>query len=219
MRSGIEISDAGGKLVRGFTSEVMSKDTTEDGEADMATGFLAQGFSPGLKKSKGMHRFRWDLRHFGAWDEENQRRAGNGPRVSPGEYTIKLITKDDTYTETLEVKADPRILQHGISLADLRAQESLALKVRDLMGEADKLNTQIKTYTEKESNPALEEIEQALNTAEGRYMTPKLIAQLQYLYYMLIRSDQKPGQDAYERHDELNTKLQQLKSKAESIGI
>ncbi|MFW6140896.1 MAG: hypothetical protein ACOC5S_06040, partial [Acidobacteriota bacterium] len=48
------------------------------------------------------------------------------------------------------------------------------------------------------------EIKKKLVTREGiRYPQPMLIDQIQYLYSILNRADQKPGKDAYERHEEL----------------
>jgi predicted nucleic acid-binding protein len=54
-------------------------------------------------------------------------------------------------------------------------------------------------------------IESELVTAEGRYMTPMIIDQLSYLLSMLDRADQLPGQDAYQRFEELEERLNALK--------
>ena len=44
------------------------------------------------------------------------------------------------------------------------------------------------------------EVEEALVTkTEGSYPTPMLVDQLEYLYGMTSRADQRPGNDAYER--------------------
>ncbi len=60
-----------------------------------------------------------------------------------------------------------------------------------------------------------EELQQAydeLVTAEGIYMKPQLIAQLQYLRYMLLRADQRPGKDAYQRYEELKNRWEKLQN-------
>ena len=54
-----------------------------------------------------------------------------------------------------------------------------------------------------------------LVTAEGRYQTPMLVDQLEYLYGMLTRADQKPGADAYERYAELEGKLDEIVAELE----
>jgi len=42
-----------------------------------------------------------------------------------------------------------------------------------------------------------------LKTEEGIYQLPRLVDQISYLYNMLGDTDQLPGQDVYERYEEL----------------
>ena len=61
----------------------------------------------------------------------------------------------------------------------------------------------------------LESIREALekvSTPEGRYMTPMLVDQTSYLYYMLGQADQRPGQDAYQRYEVLLQQYDGLQS-------
>ena len=51
-----------------------------------------------------------------------------------------------------------------------------------------------------------------LVTAEGRYQTPKLLDQIRYLASMISSADQLPGQDAYQRYDQLERWYQEIKS-------
>ena len=61
----------------------------------------------------------------------------------------------------------------------------------------------------------LNSIKKELVTAEGRYQTPMLIDQLQYLSGMLGRADQAPGKDAYERFETLKAKFESLQRQME----
>ena len=54
-----------------------------------------------------------------------------------------------------------------------------------------------------------------LQTEDGIYMQPMLVDQISYLYSMLIRADQKPGKDAYERFEELTTQFNDMQAEAE----
>jgi photosystem II stability/assembly factor-like uncharacterized protein len=55
-----------------------------------------------------------------------------GPRFLPGTYTVKLTEGDSTYTAPLRVIGDPRS-KH--TMADRRAQYSLALKLYDMLNQ------------------------------------------------------------------------------------
>jgi hypothetical protein len=53
-----------------------------------------------------------------------------------------------------------------------------------------------------------------LFTAEGRYMTPRLVDQITYLRGMLDQGDQRPGKDAYARYEELKNWYNRLAKQA-----
>jgi hypothetical protein len=52
---------------------------------------------------------------------------------------------------------------------------------------------------------------------KGRYAQPKLINQLNYLFSMLNRADQKPGRDVYLRFEELDKELSEYVSQIDAI--
>ena len=64
----------------------------------------------------------------------------------------------------------------------------------------------------KKELKAINEVMDKITTAEGRYMTPMLVDQASYLYYMLEQADQRPGKDAYERYEALNDQLNSLQT-------
>lgn len=117
---------------------------------------------------------------------------------------------------------DPRVLEDGVTRSDLKAQESLSLKVQDILGQA-RLAAELirKERTDKKLSQKKDEelsaIYSKLVTAEGRYPQPVLIDQINYLFSMLNRADQKPGQDAYLRFDELEKELSGYLSRIKEI--
>ena len=142
--------------------------------------------------------------------------------VVPKTYKVVLNNGEKSASSDFSILMDPRVEESGVSLADLQAQEQLALAVRDLMSEARRMANDIsnrkKELAEKKSNKktqsetaALEFIESQLVTSQGRYQTPMIIDQIRYLSSMIDRADQMPGKDAYERYDELKTRLEALK--------
>ena len=50
----------------------------------------------------------------------------------------------------------------------------------------------------------------ALVTGSGPYPQPMLIDQIRYLASMIDQADQRPGKDAYDRFQELTSKLEKL---------
>ncbi len=215
----LEIVNEEGKLVSKFTSA--AKPESERPTVDMATGFYSKGGKPGLPNKVGLNRFRWDMTHPGAWNSDSRRAYNNGPMVAPGKYTATLLANGATYSQSFEVKADPRVLAAGVAPEDMRAQESLALQVRDLLSDATRLAEDVRhaidalegnvSSTAKKKEGDLKRIESRVIMADGIYMQPMLVDQIRYLSYMLNRADQRPGKDAYDRYQELAGLYRQLK--------
>jgi len=192
---------------------------------------------PRLKRKAGIHRFLWDMRHgiqTGDSGEENPYRRRRGPLVSPGSYRATLRVDGRSRTADFDIQADPRILEDGVTLSDLKAQERLCLEVLELGGRARKAADRIeklllrmadnpesgveRTRPARKRDEELSELQARLVTAPGRYRQPKLIDQIQYLYGMLDRADQKPGRDAFSRLKELKEALDDLESDLERIS-
>ncbi len=64
-----------------------------------------------------------------------------GPRVPPGDYTVRMTKNKDIFTTTIHVGLDSRV---SFSMEDRQAQYNAAVKVRDIFGDmsmlADKIN-------------------------------------------------------------------------------
>lgn len=202
-------------ILREFRNIFEIKDTTQTDERNMQTEFRRRGITSGLGTEKGMHRFRWDMRHYGEYDEEKDVYRGTGPMVAPGNYILTLTYNGQSVNQSIEVMMDPKVKAGGMTKADLHEQEMLSLKIRDLRNDINALSKQIKK--KMKNNEALEEIYSSIQTKEGRYEQPMLSAQVRYLYFMLQRADQRPGQDAYQRYDQLKAWYTDLMTKTEAI--
>ena len=217
----LEILDANDKMIRSFASKRQAIQP-EGLTFDALREELKRVGGSRLPKSPGMHRFFWDLRHAGAWTQRAGRGGRSGPVVVPGIYQAKLSIGDWTHTERFRVRVDPRVMQDGVTHADLIAQESLGLRVRDLLSMANRVAARIHKAREsadvnQKNKERLAAVYDDLVTASGPYPQPKLIDQISYLFSMLNSADQKPGRDAYMRFDELNQELSAVASETNKI--
>ncbi|MBC7843829.1 MAG: glycosyl hydrolase [Gemmatimonadaceae bacterium] len=120
-----------------------------------ATGVMIRKFK-GASARRGLNRALWDLRHEGPrkaklrtappgnttlkvadsralvpWDLDLV--GGQvGPLVAPGVYTVAMLWKGDTLRQNVEVRRDPN--SEGTD-ADITAQVTLALRIRDALNE------------------------------------------------------------------------------------
>ncbi|MBT8218823.1 MAG: hypothetical protein KJP00_03315, partial [Bacteroidia bacterium] len=212
----LEISKADANTpIRTFRNITEVKDETLTEERNMQTEFRRRGITAGLPVTKGMHRFSWDMRHQGIWDEEEKTYRGVGPYVVPGQYEVKLTANGNTVSTIVEVDVEQRVKDAGVTMEDLKMQESLSLQIQDLRAKAEVFERSIKK--KMKDNKDLKSIHEELVTKEGRYEQPMLLAQTNYLYRMLQRADQRPGKDAYDRHDQLKSWLEKLQKKAQEL--
>jgi hypothetical protein len=93
----------------------------------------------------GLNRFWWDL-HYPDTKEPpgiiNDEGSTRGPLVSPGRYTVRLITGGRTYTQPFIVRGDPRV---NTTQAEYDAQLALALQVQAKTNEITEANDRILT--------------------------------------------------------------------------
>ena len=219
----LEISDASGSVITAFSSDSIPQNG-EGAARDMGTNFREFLVSESLKNEAGLNRFRWDMSEAGPWYSSVRRRYRNGPMVKPGVYTAVLTVGSTRSSQSFELVMDPRVLEAGVSEADVAAQVDFQLKIRDKITETNKLREEIeKSIAElkgkKEPSGAeqtrirlLEESLSQIETEEGIYMQPMLADQWRYLYSMMNQADQAPGKDALQRYEALNAALESLKS-------
>jgi hypothetical protein len=210
----LEILDARGNVIRAFSSEG-GEELKPDG-VSMAQWNLAAVGTAKLPKSAGMHRFLWDLRHPGPWDTNKARSGVFGPMVPPGTYQARLTAGGSSQTVSFEAVMDPRVVEFGVTDADVTEQVELALRARDGLSNARLAAMRVEEALEKNAGDAtLTAIKKELVTAPIRYSQPMLVDQFQYLYSNLNRADQKPGQDAVDRYEELMKQLGEQVQKLE----
>jgi hypothetical protein len=91
----------------------------------------------------GLNRFVWDL-HYPDTKEPpgiiNDEGSTRGPLVSPGRYTVRLITGGRSLTQSFVVRGDPRV---NTTQAEYDAQLALALQVQAKTNEISEANERI----------------------------------------------------------------------------
>ena len=208
----LEIANAAGDMVRSFSSEAPGEYEAPPSEPGMREWRLERFGTPRLPTGPGAHRFNWDLAYPGPWDPNPDRSGRGGPMVPPGTYTAHLSSGDWSASRTFEVRMDPRVVEEGVGIGEVRRQVHLALQVRDALSEARLAVHRIQEARERGGgslSAEVQAVEQELVTTPIRYSRPMLVDQLQYLYGNLTRADQEPGQDATRRYEQLDTALQE----------
>ncbi|MEM6696791.1 MAG: hypothetical protein AAF599_00240, partial [Bacteroidota bacterium] len=97
----IHIKNIDGDIIRTFSPTELKG--TEIAQRNMSSETLTYSINTALKTEKGFHRFRWDMRHAGAWDKNSQRSYQNGPMAVPGQYTVVLETAKEVYEQTFQL--------------------------------------------------------------------------------------------------------------------
>jgi photosystem II stability/assembly factor-like uncharacterized protein len=125
----------------------------------------------------GTHRVNWDLRHGGLdepteWERAGSEgfpanrppRAGGGPHVSPGSYTLTLVARGVESSKSMRVAGDPLL---DLRDADYRATEAFLLKA-DVLGDraGDAADDESLTETQRD---ALREIGGRIRRLAGGY--------------------------------------------------
>lgn len=149
----LEILDATGKLVRKYTPN-------DPADVIPPNNVPEYWIRPKqvLSGAAGSHRFLWDL-HYAplegpvnfpiAATYRNTAPRSTGPWVMPGNYTVKLTVNGQSFTQTLNVKMDPRV---KMSTAQLQQQFDLSMdcyegqkKLADVQKQVASLREQIKS--------------------------------------------------------------------------
>ncbi len=207
----LEIFDSKDGLIRTYSSEIVTSITepSPGGQARSPRPLL-------LPKSPGFHRFVWNLRHPGPWGEEPTH--SRGPMVAPGNYQARLTIGSKILIQEFNLNMDPRVIAEGITASDVKAQVELALQVRETLSEARRVSVSVVRMLKTaggDVEQSLTRIKNSLITSSVRYSPPETIDQLKYLYSSLMRADQHPSRDAYERHQELRRQVDEARRRFE----
>ena len=209
----LEIMATGGEVVRSYQA------TGAGMQSRMTQGMRApqrqSSGTPRLDSSPGMHRFVWDLR-VEAPD------GRGGPTALPGDYQVRLTIGDWSQTRSFKLLMDPRVEADGVTMDDLRAQFAFNLDVAVLSEAANALAERVDGAigSGSYSGQALAELNavRALMVDDGgSYPQPMFLNQIRYLQGMTSRADQRPGNFAYTRFDELGAQLADLQARVNRV--
>jgi photosystem II stability/assembly factor-like uncharacterized protein len=170
-------------------------------------------------KSAGFHRVTWDLKHDGATVFPGIVLEGpspvTGPWAVPGRYTIRLVAAGTTVAQSLSVLPDPRL--KTVTIDDLRAQNKLALQIRDAITAANSAVIKIRSLRASGASPSLlaklgpieSELYQVKNASpKDKIAFPiRLNNRLSGLFGNLERGDARPTRGYYRVFDELSHEL------------
>lgn len=180
----LEILDSSGKLVRRFSSADKPDSIEAIGkEVNHPTYWIRP--QQLLSTAAGMQRFVWDLHYAPPIPDRYEYpisaiysdtpRHPVGPFVQPGEYSVKLTVGGKSYTQSLQVKMDPRVKTPAEGLAQqfelsMRAYDGL-IQAREALAQIRKLRAQIKELRASGRPAALTQqlaaLDQKLGTIEG----------------------------------------------------
>ncbi|EAQ98141.2 WD40/YVTN/BNR-like repeat-containing protein [Congregibacter litoralis] len=211
----LEITTADGEFVNAFTNaDAMDGDERGERVDDMAMNEIRYIKQSSLTAEGGLNRFHWDMRYRGPWRSDEKKRFTDGALAAAGEYKITLSAGDETLSQPLSIVMDPRVLEMGVTEADVQAQLALQRQVLDLLDQARRkahsLENELESLGAGDSprRSAIENAIRLLVTEKGTYMQPRLISQISYLSRMLDRADQEPGGEALARFDELQAEYE-----------
>jgi len=110
-----------------------------------------------------------------------------------------------------------------VTLADLKEQLEISLKVRDAISEARRLSARIREAREKMKGDQaaakkLQELLGRVVTASGIYPQPMLIDQLSNIARMIGQADQKVGKDAFIRYEDLMKEMAAIKTALDAVA-
>jgi photosystem II stability/assembly factor-like uncharacterized protein len=214
----LDILDERGTLVRSFTSDAAADNAAATAARTAGAG---AGGAARISADAGPTRFTWDLRHAGAGGR------GAGPAVLPGRYTVRLSVAGAAPVSTpLDVRMDPRLEADGITLDDLRAHHALALQVAQLGEDVAQLVSDLRSTRQRleQANDRrvlqrLAALEQRVSNQPGQaYPQVMLAGQVGYLGGIVMRADNRPHRDAFERYEELRAETNAIRVELQRLG-
>lgn len=184
----------------------------------------------------GINRVYWDMRYEPAKTLEGQSLTGwgapVGPRVLPGDYTVRLTVDGNTIEKPLTIAPDPRL---DTPAEALQEQLDLLLKIRDRLSDTNNAVTRVRsvrtqiedwekrvdgadsaesiTAAGKEAREALNGIEAELidTTSDSPLMAPaRLFDKLNALTEFVASADGATPKQGHEVFEDLSMRLDDL---------
>lgn len=179
----LEISDAGGHLVRRFSSTDKPDITEEELQKQLIPLYWVRKFRQ-LPTDAGMHRFVWDLHHpapvtthhdypIAAIPHDTPRHP-LGPTIVPGTYKVQLTVDGKTLSAPLTIQMDPRVKVSATGLekkfrAEMQAASILTESTQAML-QADSIREQfekLKGQANASMTEAIEASEKKLSAVLG----------------------------------------------------
>jgi len=231
----LEIQDAvTGKLIRRYTN----KDKPYAIPAINAPTYWIRRQET-LSDEPGAHRFLWDMKYQPldlppsypiAATFMNTEPNPTSPWVMPGNYSVKLIAAGKTYTQTLQVRMDPRIKtpvselkkQHDLSLAAYEAR----IKCMATLKSIGQMRQQIKelfTNANSKVSERLKQVDQQLGQLENpganstAFGFTRVNTGYASVFNILQDTEMPPTTQAIQAMGDLNKRMLELNSKWETL--
>ena len=164
----------------------------------------------GISDKAGFHRYTWNLR------------GDNGALVLPGDYELRLSCQDSEVRQRVTLVLDPRVAAEGVTAADLAAQIELVEKVQALSRRASELaaavRRRVRTADSEVARSTLRQLGARLDNARQTYPQQMLLSQVRYLASMINRADQRPGNHAYQRYEQLVAEVTDLEAQLTALN-
>jgi len=187
----LEILDTNDRPVRVYSSrpsELSDEMKTERGrDAD---------WSPDpLEAKAGLNRMVWNLQEEGPDMLEDARIWGFTGRVPavPGRYRVRLSMGEESQTQDLEVRIDPRVADQ-VTVADLQAQHDMMVRVREMLEQSHDAVRDIRSIRTQMKDIA-DEAEKAGYGEEFGDMAEKTGEKLTAVEEQLFQTKNESGQD------------------------
>lgn len=217
----LEIINTNNEVINTLFSNDEVNKIPEEVIENMSTNQVEYIVDNSLSTHIGINRFKWDMTETGPWHKDEKRSYKNGPFAKPGNYNIRLTIDNEVLEQSFELLMDPRIAKH-VTSDDISKQIILHRNIKNLLSDArrklNKLEKEKKALQKQKEKIAKDmdrlkdvtSLISQLKTKEGIYQLPMLVDQISYLYRMLGGTDQVPGQDVYERYEELKNRFMGL---------
>jgi photosystem II stability/assembly factor-like uncharacterized protein len=205
----LEFLDAGGKVIRKFTSKPRAGEGGESTD-DYAAYFGGGGGAARVPAEAGMNCFVWNMRYPDAervpgailWSGSTI-----GPSAPPGAYEVRLTVGGKTMSRSWNWLKDPRLETTDEDFAD---QFNLLIRIRDTLGEVNRGVNQLRSVRSQ--------IEGVIERAAGAGGSAAKIAEsgaaikvrLTEIEDVLIQAKSKSGQDPLNYPIRLDNKLAAL---------
>ncbi|MBV6520520.1 MAG: hypothetical protein MNPFHGCM_00636 [Gemmatimonadaceae bacterium] len=222
----LDVLDASRNVVRSFSSGGAGETLQDPEQPGMRAPEMVRVGTPALPHAAGVNRFFWDLTAPGPWTADTRQSGRNGPMVPPGTYTLRMKVGSWQSEVPLVVKADPRVIRDGVTVATIQEQYAHNRRTRDLVTEVNQLVARVDAARKgfagasgaaADTLARLNDLRAKLVTPPIRYSKPELQAQIQYLYGMTLGADQKVGRDAVERLRTLRVELDERQKEAKAL--